>query len=52
VGFRPTGVPDANGDTAFDTVDPTEDAHEACGDTPPALEPGAIIEKKVMFSRG
>ena len=51
VGLKPTGVPDANGDTAFDTVDPDEDGDDACGDTPNALEPGAIIEKKVTFTR-
>ncbi|KAG1391051.1 hypothetical protein G6F59_015011 [Rhizopus arrhizus] len=51
VGLKPTGVPDANGDTAFDAVDPDEDGDDACGDTPEALEPGAIVEKKVMFTR-
>ena len=55
VGLKPTGVPDANGDTAFDTVDPTEgDSDEACGDTAAAQAqtPDGIVEKKVMFTRG
>ena len=52
VGLKPTGVPDANGDTAFDAEDPQEDAGEACGDAPQTQEPGAIVEKKVTFTRG
>ncbi len=52
VGLKPTGVPDANGDTAFDAEDPQEDADEACGEAPQAQEPGAIVEKKVTFTRG
>jgi tRNA 2-thiocytidine biosynthesis protein TtcA len=52
VGLKPTGKPDADGDTAFDTVDPEEDGGEACGDTPHAQEAGGIVEKKVVFSRG
>ncbi|MGE8618707.1 MAG: tRNA 2-thiocytidine(32) synthetase TtcA, partial [Achromobacter spanius] len=53
VGLKPTGVPDANGDTAFDAVDPDDNADEACGDTPEAsIDASGIVEKKVMFTRG
>ena len=47
VGLKPTGVPDANGDTAFDAVDPEADGADACGDTAPQ----GMVEKKVTFSR-
>lgn len=50
-GLKPTGVPDANGDTAFDAVDPEDEADTSCGDTPQAAEPGAIAEQKIVFSR-
>lgn len=53
VGLKPTGVPDANGDTAFDAVDPDDNADDACGDTPEAsADASGIVEKKVMFTRG
>lgn len=52
VGLKPTGVPDANGDTAFDAVDPSDDADEACGDTPATPDAAGIVEKKVTFTRG
>jgi len=53
VGLKPTGVPDANGDTAFDAVDPDDNADEACGDTPDvSTDASGIVEKKVMFTRG
>ena len=40
-----------HGDTAFDAVDPEDEADTSCGDTPQAAEPGAIAEQKIVFSR-
>ena len=48
VNLRPDGKPDANGDTAFDEVDPSADA---CGPAAPA-EGGGIAEQKLVFRRG
>lgn len=51
-GLKPTGVPDAGGDTAFDHIDPSEPpaphggAGAGCTDNEPAL-----TEQKVMFER-
>ena len=45
--LRPTGVPDADGDKAFDPVDPRP-AASSCGDDAPA---GAIAEQAVRFVR-
>ncbi len=52
-GLKPTGMPDANGDTAFDPVDP-EDPREAAGDacaSGPADGDAAMAEQKVVFAR-
>lgn len=60
-GLKPTGIPDANGDTAFDTVDPTaSNADQGCHDEDDALEldpPSrsvggqAMTEQKLVFTR-
>ncbi|MVW79304.1 tRNA 2-thiocytidine(32) synthetase TtcA [Bordetella sp. 02P26C-1] len=55
VGLKPTGVPDENGDTAFDTIDPTNDAQEqqsdaGCHDT--GADDGSLMtEQKIVFTR-
>ena len=63
VGLKPTGVPDVNGDTAFDTVDPANDAasnaDQGCHDDGDdrntthshrsADEP--MAEQKIVFTR-
>jgi len=60
VGLKPSGVPDENGDTAFDQMDPENDAasnnNRGChddatsNDDPPA-EAGAMTEQKIVFTR-
>lgn len=63
-GLKPTGIPDANGDTAFDTVDPADDAasnsalgcHDAdnAGDLTQRLTPAndrAMTEQTIVFTR-
>ncbi|ODS74942.1 MAG: tRNA 2-thiocytidine(32) synthetase TtcA [Bordetella sp. SCN 67-23] len=47
VNLRPTGVPDPEGDTAFDHVDPQPSPSSACGDE--ADEP--LAERAVRFFR-
>ncbi|MVW71479.1 tRNA 2-thiocytidine(32) synthetase TtcA [Bordetella sp. 15P40C-2] len=55
VGLKPTGIPDENGDTAFDTIDPTNDAQEqqtdaGCHDT--GADDGSLMtEQKIVFTR-
>jgi tRNA 2-thiocytidine biosynthesis protein TtcA len=54
VGLKPTGVPDANGDTAFDTVDPTDDAagdqaDSGCHDA--KVDDTPLAEQKIVFTR-
>ncbi|CAP40660.1 conserved hypothetical protein [Bordetella petrii] len=52
-GLKPTGRPDANGDTAFDPIDPEdprEDAGDACASSP-ADGDAAMAEQKVVFAR-
>ncbi|MGN6581512.1 MAG: tRNA 2-thiocytidine(32) synthetase TtcA [Bordetella sp.] len=44
-GLKPTGLPDANGDIAFDREDPEEDAAQACDGADDNL-----IEKTIRFS--
>lgn len=60
VGLRPSGVPDENGDTAFDQVDPEDDAasnsSSGCHDDATSIdnqpiEVGAIAEQKIVFTR-
>ena len=62
-GLKPTGIPDINGDIAFDTVDPESDAapnsdqddhdnleptHHAHGEQP---APHMMAEQKIVFTR-
>ncbi|WYX11172.1 tRNA 2-thiocytidine(32) synthetase TtcA [Achromobacter xylosoxidans] len=46
VGLKPTGVPDANGDTAFDAVDPSDDADEPVATRPPRPTRPASSKRK------
>ena len=48
-GLKPTGVPDANGDTAFDAVDPEDEADTSCGDTPQAANPAPLPNRRSSF---
>jgi len=61
-GLKPTGVPDVNGDTAFDAVDPEDDATSNSGhgchddDTAPPvdgqpIEARTMAEQKIVFTR-
>lgn len=62
-GLKPTGVPDMNGDTAFDAVDPEDDAisnsghgcHDDDDAAPPvdgqSIEARAMAEQKIVFTR-
>jgi tRNA 2-thiocytidine biosynthesis protein TtcA len=51
VNLRPTGVPDPDGDIAFDTIDPSSPAAAACGDDDDEVGEEAIVEQTVQFFR-
>ena len=50
-GLKPTGVPDANGDTAFDAVDPEDRGRHVLRRYAASRGTRAIAEQKIVFSR-
>jgi len=52
VGLKPTGVPDADGDIAFDHADPHDETAQPCGDdTSSSVPADGLAEHRVVFTR-
>jgi tRNA 2-thiocytidine biosynthesis protein TtcA len=53
VGLKPTGIPDVNGDTAFDAIDPTDDtaSGNSLGCSDESSDDTAMNEKTIVFTR-